>query len=124
MPPFSAASGVSVEVEGNAVVVTLPEGITIDPSAARAINDEYLKRIRSDAITGALTVLEDGVTLSERAFEAIGDAAAAGCALGLDRWAVVGADRTDADLFSDRVVGLETRIFESKTAAITWLAEA
>lgn len=122
MSQFEAAPGVTVSAEQNAVVVTLPAGTDIDDKTARAINRQYMDIIRSDDITGALTILEPEASLSSPGFKHLEDAAAAGYFLGVQRWAVVTNDLTDAEPFSDHVLGIKTSVFETKQAALTWLA--
>ncbi|WP_232703544.1 hypothetical protein [Halobacterium wangiae] len=122
MSEFEAAPGVTVTVEQNAVVVTLPSGVNIDRQAARAINQEFMHTIRSEDITGALTILEPGVSLSNPGFKHVEDAAVAGYSLGVQRWAVVTDNFSDADSFPDHVIGIETGVFETKQAALNWLA--
>jgi hypothetical protein len=122
MPQFEAAPGVTVTTEHNAVVVTLPADTNIDHATARAINREYMEIIRANDITGALTILEPGASFDSPGFQQVEDAAVAGYSLGIERWAVVTDDVTAAGPFSDHVIGIETAVFETKHAALNWLA--
>jgi len=126
MPGFrSQASSIEVRTENTAVVVTIPPGAELDESEAKAVNEQFLSRVRDDDdVTGALTVLRTENPLSGEVFEQVAEAAAAGAEHGVSRWAVVVDERVKGMAFSSQLEGLETELFEDEQPALNWLHEA
>jgi hypothetical protein len=125
MPGFrSQTSSIEVRTENTAVVVTIPPGAELDESEAKAVNEQFMSRVRDDGVTGALTVLRTENPLSGEVFEQVAEAAAAGAEHGVSRWAVVVDERVKGMAFSSQLEGLETELFEDKQPALNWLHEA
>lgn len=110
---------VRVDVRGDTLVVTIPEGVTVDVPTAKNINREYMDLLRSHDLDGCLTVLESADGVQAKAIEEVRRAGAAAVALGISRWAVV--DKADShSRMLDQLEGIETREFDEIEPALAW----
>lgn len=123
MVPFDAPDGVDARVEGDTLVVTVGDGVSLDRVDAKHVNRGFVHALTERNVSACLTVLRTEDALDSGAFEEVERAAAAGVSQDVARWAVV-ADDVEGAAFADHVEGIETRLFRDEDAALEWTNDA
>lgn len=111
--------GVRLDVRGDTLVVTIPDGVTVDFPTAKDINREYMELLRTEELEGCLTVLRSEEGVVDEAVEEVRRAGAAAVALGISRWAVVDESTSHSQML-EQIEGVETREFEDVDEALAW----
>lgn len=113
----------TIELRDDTVVVTFPEGSKLDQQAGREVNETFMRLVEKEDTRKCLTELYIDDPLDSDVFEELEQAADAAVENGISKWAVVVDARVKGMAFRSQLDGLDTNVFEERSAALEFLRE-